>query len=115
MAKKNTFYGATMLQSAVSAYYPSDPDFDHFVFQQMIMDPSQADDDYTLIVYAVNNRQVPVLLSPLTPVNGNPKSAGKRAHFANMRLDAVGLANLYPNGVNSDMLIMPTGFYPGTE
>ncbi len=117
MAKKNKFYGAILNQSTVSTYYPVNPtypNFDHFVFQQMIEDPTDPDDNYTLVAYAANKTGLPILLPPLVASNATPFKAGKKVQFANMKLDLIGLASLYPNGVTSDVELDPTGFYPGT-
>ena len=112
---KNQFYGAIMSQATVSAYYPNNTDFDHFVFQQAADALTDTDNGYSLVAYAVIYSGPPVLLDPLTPSNGIPVAAGKKVQYANMRLDSVGLNVLYPTGVTSDLAINPTGFYKHTK
>ncbi len=98
MAKKNSFYGASLSFSIVSTYYPVNsnfPYFHHFVFQQMIVDGSKADDDYSLIVYAVNTDGT-ILNSYELPVSSAPTvKAKQKVQFANMKLDLIGLQQLY--------------------
>ena len=115
MSKKNQFHGAVMSKAIISAYYPSNPDFDHFTFQQVLDDSTKPDDDYTLIVYAVVHSGPPVLLPPIADTNDAPFNAGKKLHFANMKLDAAGLIALYPRGVTSDLTINPGGLYLNTN
>lgn len=120
---KNTFQGAVMYYADVSTYYPinpTNPDFDHFVFQQVLANPNDADNTYTLCAYAVFTA-----VSGLAPVfitlgpqqkTGKPYKAPAGAQFANMQLDQDGLAELYPP-VNdgSDMTLTPVGAYAGTD
>jgi len=103
-----------MSQNAISAYYPNNGDFDHFVFQQSTDALSDTENGYTLVAYAVIYSGPPVLLAPLSPSNGS-MAAGKKVQFANMRLDSAGLDVLYPKGVTSDLTINPTGFYKHTK
>ena len=110
--KKNTFYGAGMLQATVSNYYPS-ADFVCFIFQQMIVDGSKSDDDYNLIAYAVYKTGPPVPV-PLLSTNA-VLDAKQKVQFANMKLDANTLGTvLYPSGVTSDLTITPYVFYKST-
>lgn len=111
MAKRNTFYGAAMLQGTVSAYYPS-AGFVCFTFQQMIIDGSKSDDSYNLIAYAIYQNQTPIPV-PLTATN-SLLDAKQKVQFANMKLDTNGLATLYPTGVNADMTITPLAYYQNT-
>lgn len=104
-----------MSESAISAYYPDNDDFDHFVFQPSADALNDTDNGYSLVAYAVIFSGPPVLLSPLTPSNGTTVAAGKKVQFANMRLDSAGLDVLYPKGVTSDLTINPTGFYKHTK
>ncbi len=120
---KNTFNGATMSYANVSTYYPinpKNPDFDHFVFQQVLANPNNADNVYGLCAYAVFTA-----VSGLQPVfvalgaqnkSGQPYKAPAGVQFANMKLDQSGLSTLYPPVNNGpDMILMPVSAYEGTE
>lgn len=112
---KNTFDGAIMSQSSVGTYYPANTDFDHFVFQQMLEDPGDPDNAYTLCAYAVLKMGPPVLI-PLSPnLNGKGYKAPKGVQFANMKLGSSDLAALYPSTVNGDITITPVGAYLGSD
>lgn len=112
---KNTFDGAIMSQSSVSTYYPANTNFDHFVFQQMLEDPGDPDNTYTLCAYAVLKTGLPVLI-PLSPnLNGKGYKAPKGVQFANMKLGPSDLAILYPSTVKGDITITPLGAYLGSD
>ncbi|MFI5159919.1 MAG: hypothetical protein ACHQHN_01515 [Sphingobacteriales bacterium] len=114
---KNTFNGAVMGHTDVSTYYPNNANFDHFVFQQLIADPTGSDNSYSLCAYAVftiTSGLAPVLITLLEDLKGNGYKAPKGVQFANMRLYPTDLAILYPSGVNlEDITIDPVGHYTG--
>jgi hypothetical protein len=118
---KNTFEGATMYYTDVSTYYPNNPDFDHFVFQQVLANPNSADNTYTLCAYAVFTAAsggAPVLIA-LGPQKKTGKSykAPAGVQFANMKLDNGALGILYPppTPTTADITLTPYGPYGVTE
>ena len=116
---RNTFNGAILNSSDVSPYYPSNSNFDHFVFQQVLsLNVSGPDNSYTLCAYAVFTATsgLPPVLIVLSPdQNGTGYKAPKGVVFANMKLDQAGLAALYPKGVNSNITLAATGLYLSTD
>ena len=75
--------------TGVSPYYPNNQDFDHFVFQQLIADPSDPDNTYTLCAYAVFTVASGLSPAPIqlqTNLKGKGYKAPKGIQFANMRL-----------------------------
>jgi hypothetical protein len=112
---RNTFDGAIMSHTDVSTYYPSNTNFDHFVFQQVLEDTNGPDNTYTLCAYAVLIAGPPVFI-PLSPnLNGKGYKAPKGVQFANMKLAPPDLAILYPSGVTADITITPLGAYEATD
>lgn len=112
---KNTFDGAIMSQAAVSTYYPANTNFDHFVFQQMLADPTDPDNTYSLCAYAVLKTGLPVLITLSPNLNGKGYKAPKGVQFANMKLSPADLAILYPSTVTGDITITPVGAYLGSD
>lgn len=115
---RNTFNGAIMSYTNVSPYYPNNPEFDHFVLQQMLANPSDPDNTYTLCAYAVFTAASglqPVLIPLQADLNGKDYKAPKGVQFANMKLEPAGLAVLYPSGVTTNITLTPEGPYEGTE
>ena len=118
---RNTFDGAIMSYSTgVSPYYPNNPNFDHFVFQQQIADPSDPDNTYTLCAYAVFTAASglsPALITLQANLNGKGYKAPKGIQFANMRLYPAGLAILYPSLPlwTPDITLTPVGAYNGSD
>jgi hypothetical protein len=120
MAKKNSFYGASLSFSIVSTYFPVNsnyPYFHHFVFQPMMGDGHKTNDDYTLIAYAVDSYGNVLNSYPLQASNAIPVDAKQTVQYANMNLGLDGLGTLYPTGagVISDISLFPTDFYLGTN
>jgi hypothetical protein len=116
---KNTFNGAIMSYADVSTYYPTNSNFDHFVFQQMLPDSSDPDNSFALCAYAVfasASGLPPVLISLQPNLNGKGYKGPKGAQFANMKLDLGELAILYPPGGGAgNIIIEPVGPYLGTD
>jgi hypothetical protein len=115
--KYNFFSGIKIDYSVVSTYYPvnyKNPYFDHFVFQPMISDCYQQDDNFTLAAYAADadgtvlNSQNMLATTPLT---GNFAGTKKNIQFANMHLDLTALGGLYPPGITTDLRVYPSGGY----
>ncbi len=119
---KNTFNGAVMFYADVSTYYPINqkyPDFDHFVFQQVLANPNDADNTYTLCAYAVftvASGLAPILIT-LGPQKktGKPYKAPAGVQFANMKLDKIGLGVLYPPGEGPADITLTPGQYGTTD
>jgi hypothetical protein len=129
---KNTFKGAVMFCTDVSTYYqtnqnnPINPNyavFDHFVFQQVLANPNDADNTYTLCAYAVFtpvSGRAPVLIT-LGPQKrtGQPYKAPAGVQFANMKLDKDDLNKLYPPlpapPTTADITLTPKDLYQGTD
>jgi hypothetical protein len=118
---KNTFNGAIMSYSDVSTYYLNGTDFDHFVFQQVLANPNDADNTYTLCAYVVftpASKRAPVLIT-LGPQNktGKPYKAPAGVQFANMKLEPADLGHLYPPALptTADITLTPNGPYGVTE
>jgi hypothetical protein len=119
MAKKNTFYGATVTAATISTYYKNTnfPDFDHFTFQQQLDDGTKPDDDFTLTVFAIDKYGVVLNAGtplPITPVNSNGFTPKNNVQFANLKLDLTGLATLYPKDIKCDLSVSPHAFYKAT-
>jgi len=120
---KNTFNGAVMFYTDVSTYYLNGTDFDHFVFQQVLANPNDADNTYTLCAYVVftpASGRAPVLIT-LGPQKrtGKPYKAPAGVQFANMKLAPADLVKLYPPSpappTTADITLTPNGAYVGTE
>lgn len=115
MKRTNKFSGISLKYSTVFTYFRNNnfPDFDHFVFQQMIDDDGNATgDNFTLAAYAVNKD-----LSVLN--NGNPLPNDEMdasgvlgikpgIQFANMRLDKNALTELYKSATSA-LSVYPPG------
>jgi hypothetical protein len=110
MAGVNKFLEGTLAQGTISQYYPAD-DFVQFVFQAMLSG-EEPDNRYYLFAYVEKTDGPPISLGQLPNNNNDTFNAHTVVQFANMNLDADGLSILYPNGVDSDLPIKPTGYYP---
>ena len=120
---KNQFYGAAISYDTVKKYYPINseyPEFYCFVFQPMIDDTTKANNDYTLIAYAVKqkgevlNDGDPIPLIPLTKPRNPFGVQGNKVYFANLKLCLDDLKYLYPLGSTSNLDIYPSGFFKAT-
>jgi hypothetical protein len=112
MSSKMNFYGATMAASDVSTYYPNNPNFGAFIFQQVGVPTATGDVNYTLVAYAVTLSGQYLNSVPLTPTNQVFTTDRKTTQFSNLKLDLLGLSTLYPagSGVQSPITITAVGF-----
>jgi hypothetical protein len=112
MSMKNIFSGVEMTYDLVQTYYLKTPDFDHFVFQQMIDEVDIG--NFTLTVYAVSKSSVLNNGNPLIVSEFNGKNfpgIKPNIQFANMNLGLSGLGLLYPPGCTSNLKVYPAGYY----
>jgi hypothetical protein len=125
MKRTNKFLGIILDYETVFTYYKNSkyPDFDHFVFQQMIDDNcEQEGSNFSLAAYAVNadfsvlngGKQLPKKELDKPGVPGTKKGI----QFANMKLDNIALAYLYKSS-KSRLFVHPVGppieYYPDTS
>ncbi len=95
--KKNTFQGALIGYNVVETYYRNDPTFSRFVFQQKIKDGSKANDDYDLMIWAIDNKGAAMNTEviPIEPLTDRPLPKNKKVNFANIVLSRKDLDYLY--------------------
>lgn len=119
ITRQNKFCAGILDEDLVNIYYPNHPGFDHFVFQQMIGNATGTEDHYKLVVFAVDqygtvlNNGVGYHLDKVNP----PQDllAHPCVQFANMKLTLTDLYNLYGNEPVVSLLVVPAGFYNGTD
>jgi hypothetical protein len=99
MPKKNTFFGANVPYADIAAYYTHESFF-YFVLQSMMADGEKDNDDYTIALWAVDNKgTVMPGTNPIVPrANSHELVAKKKVRFANVYLTKRRLAALYVNG-----------------
>jgi hypothetical protein len=100
-----------MDQTVINDYYPKNaknPDFDHFVFQQVIEDGTKKADTITLIAYAIdkNGKTIGNYLT-LKSLPTDSYQAPKRIHFANIIVKIRDLDVIFPSGVKSSLKLFP--------
>lgn len=113
--KKNTFLAVEM--SIADLDYYQEPGFNHFTFQQLMLDGDKNDDAYTLGVYAVNDggdimNDEQIILKELST---SSYVAGKRVQFANIVLRYEDLEQIFPDHIpNTPITLTPikTAKYP---
>jgi hypothetical protein len=114
MAK--TFYGVKIESGEVHAWYPKNDSFYSFVFQQQDYDETEGKHNFTLVAYAVDKSWNVLGEITVERLDSN-KSTEKNVTFANMFLDRIGLAKLYPknDSISSNLKVCPTGDYTQPE
>ena len=115
MAKQNTFFGATLSYTDTISYYYRQGDFSRFIIQAMIENGGKADDDYNIVLWAVDNKGKVMNGSSAikVPLNNHTLPAKKKVHFANVPLSKEDLNDLY-KGDPFDLELRPV-FYLDTD
>jgi hypothetical protein len=87
-----------MDMDTLGIYYPDNSEFAYFVFQQVLADGTQSDDEYTLIAYAINtDGEVMDDLTFDPPLTHHSLLAGHRIQFANINVYPDDLDELFNN------------------
>jgi hypothetical protein len=99
MPKKNTFFGANIPYADISVFY-NQGTFSYFVIQSMMADGEKDNDDYTIVLWAIDTKgSVMPGINPIMPrANSHELPAKKKVQFANGYLTKRRLAALYVNG-----------------
>jgi hypothetical protein len=115
MSKTNTFFGATLAYADTISYYYTQDDFSRFIIQAMIENGSKADDDYAIVLWAIDRYgKVMNGKSPIkVPLNGYKLPGRKEVYFANVPFSKDELVEVY-NGDPFDIDLKPV-YYQTTN